>query len=281
MRVARRLRRPVVGLAASLLAASALGVSGCGGDDGSRTGASDAGSAEAPTTKVAGVAETKALFAGIEQNGLALGDPQAPVILTEVVDLQCPFCKAHQLDVQPKIVKDLVRTGRVQLHLVPVSFLGEDSQRMEIVLLRFARSQQAWQFTNLVYWNQGQERSGYATDAWLRQIAAAVPGTKSATVDELASTTPDAGIAKAAQESQAFAQNVIGKAGGGGTPFFAIAAKGQGLDDFTPILSGADPNSYAHILAAVEAVEAGRRPKAYRKASGSQQPSGPPAGGSS
>ncbi len=37
-------------------------------------------------------ADAAALFAGIPEHGGVLGDPSAPVTVTEYVDLQCPIC---------------------------------------------------------------------------------------------------------------------------------------------------------------------------------------------
>lgn len=250
-----RRARPIAAAraAALLIGAVLLTVAGCGGS-------SDAGSgAGAPAVK--GMDETTALLKGVEQHGLALGDPKAPITLVQVIDLQCPFCRAHELDTQPRVINDLVRTGRVRLQLVPVAFLGPDSQRMEVVLLRLAKTNRAWDFTNLVYWNQGKEGSGYATDAWLRRIVSAIPGTE----PTLASTTPDAPIANAAQLSAAVAQRSVAKVGGGGTPFFTIGATGHPLDDLTPILAGAPPNAYDTILKAVDALEAGKAPEPLAK----------------
>lgn len=241
-----------------LLAAALLPLAACGSD------ATPTGSSAPPASKLAGVSETADLLKGVPQEGLVLGDKSAPVTTVEILDLQCPFCRKHQLDVQPKIIDTLVRTGRVQLHLVPVAFLGADSQRMEVVLLRLAAKNKAWDFANLVYWNQGQEGSGYATDAWLRDVVAAIPGTDPADAASLASTTPDASIARTAQVASAIAQAAVQQAGGGGTPFFTVGKTGTAAQQLTPILSGAPPDSYEQILAAVKAVEAGKAPKPLR-----------------
>jgi protein-disulfide isomerase len=241
-------------LAAFLAAMLLLG--GCGDEERAATTPS--------SPKVEGVQETTELLGGVPQEGLVLGDKSAPITMVEILDLQCPFCRKHQLDVQPKVIDKLVRTGRVQLHLVPVGFLGADSQRMEIVLLRLAAKNKAWDFANLVYWNQGQEGSGYATDAWLRDIVAAIPGTDPADAASLASTTPDAAITRTAQVANAIAQASVQRAGGGGTPFFTVGKTGTPAQHLTPILSGSPPDSYDQILEAVQAVEAGREPEALK-----------------
>jgi protein-disulfide isomerase len=235
----------------------ALALSACGGSDvRARSGTTPA----KQTDDIAGVAETKALLAGLTQRQLSLGSPKAPVTLAEVIDLQCPFCRSHQLDAQPRIVNELVRTGRLRIVLIPVSFLGTDSTRMEVVMLRLSQTGQAWAFANLVYWNQGQEGSGYATDGWLRRIVSAIPGTD----PSAASTTPDRDILQAAQASKIIAEQGLARAGGAGTPFFMIGKTGTPLYELTPILAGAPPNTFDVIERAVEDVERGRTPEQLR-----------------
>lgn len=264
------MRRPshsaVAASVLTALALCALPLAGCGGGDEDRAGSAPttpSAPSTSPASQVDGVAETRELLDGVPQDGLVLGDKSAPVTIVEIVDLQCPFCRKHQLDVQPKIVKRLIRTGRVQLHLVPIGFLGADSQRMEVVLLRLGAQDKAWDFANLVFWNQGQEGSGYATDDWLRSIVASIPGTDPADASSLASTTPDKQITQTAQVAQAIAQATVQRVGGGGTPFFSVGPTGTAAQDLTPVLSGAPPDSYERILKAVKAVEAGKQPEPF------------------
>lgn len=129
---------------------------------------------------VEGKAQTASLLKGIPQDGLTLGDPKAPATIVEFIDLQCPFCRDHQLDEQPAVIAELVRTGKAKILMQPLAFLGEDSTRGRNVLLRLAAEDKAWNFNNLFYFNQGTERSGYATDAYLKNLVAAIPGTTAA-----------------------------------------------------------------------------------------------------
>ena len=48
-----------------------------------------------------GVAETRTTFAGIPQDGTTLGDPEAPMVLTEFIDLQCFSCRQAAIQVRP------------------------------------------------------------------------------------------------------------------------------------------------------------------------------------
>ena len=116
------------------------------------------------------------IFAGIPQDGITLGSPDAPFVLTEFADLQCPFCAAYARDVLPALVDRYVRTGTLRLELRVLAFLGEDSIRAGAMAAAAARQDRLWPFTDAFYRSQGAENSGYATDAFLRRIGAQTPG---------------------------------------------------------------------------------------------------------
>ncbi len=116
------------------------------------------------------------VFDGIAQDGIALGSPDAPAVLTEFADLQCPFCAAYARDVLPAVVDRYVRSGRLRLELHVLSFLGDDSVRAGSMAAAAARQDLLWPFTDGFYRSQGTENSGYATDDFLRGIGEATPG---------------------------------------------------------------------------------------------------------
>lgn len=116
------------------------------------------------------------LFAGIPQRGNVLGRPSAPVTLVEYVDLQCPFCQAFETQVLPKLVPRYVRTGEVKLVLRPIAFIGPDSERGRLAALAAARQNRLFDFSELLYYNQGAENSGWLDDGMIRRAAASIPG---------------------------------------------------------------------------------------------------------
>lgn len=169
-RAARRRRRPGLlaggGLVAVVIVA-VLVVLGGGSDRPSGLGGGEG---------VAGAAEVEGTLAGIPQDGTALGDPDASVTLTEVVDLQCPFCRDFALDALPGLVERYVRPGKVRIELRLLTFLGPDSERAGEVAAAAARQDRMWEFVDIFFHNQGREGSGYATDEFLARLARATPG---------------------------------------------------------------------------------------------------------
>jgi protein-disulfide isomerase len=146
-------------VAAVLIVAVAVAISQAGGSSGGAGGA------------VRGAAEARALFRGITEHGIALGDPRAPVTLTEFADLQCPFCRQYTETALPTLVQRYVRTGKVRMVFRNLAFIGPDSARAARLAAAAGLQDRMWEFTDLVYRNQGKENSGYVTDAYLRQLA--------------------------------------------------------------------------------------------------------------
>lgn len=126
--------------------------------------------------QLAGQEEVDSLFAGIPQDGIALGDPEAPVTVVEFVDLQCPFCAEFSRNALPGIVRDYVEPGDVRLELRVLRFLGDDSGEAAAVAAAAGEQDLMWQFTDLFFANQGREGSGYVTEEFLRDIASGVDG---------------------------------------------------------------------------------------------------------
>jgi protein-disulfide isomerase len=175
---------------------------------------------------VAGVADARAMLRGIPQAGTRLGDPKAPVVLTEFADLQCPFCRDYALNVLPQVIERYVRTGRLRLELRLRRFIGPDSDIAGRAAQAAATRDRMWNFVDLFYRNQGQENSHYVTDAFLSRIATAAGVPASLVVK---GNTTGAALEKPIEMAESEAQ----AAGLESTPSFLIgptAGAGKALD---------------------------------------------------
>jgi len=142
--------------AAAVLTAVAIAVSASGG-----------------TTPRTPTAPASTLFQGIPERGGVLGDPNAPLTLTEYVDLQCPVCAEASKQTLPWLVENYVRTGKAKLDLRTLHFLGPDSERAARVAAGAQAQGRLWPFVEAFYAAQGAENSGYVTDEFLRGVAKA------------------------------------------------------------------------------------------------------------
>jgi protein-disulfide isomerase len=159
-------------LAAVVVVVVAIAISQGGSDDGGGSAPAASGSRAQPSQS----AEVERLFGGIPQQGVTLGEADAPATLIEFADLQCPFCAQYTTAALPTVIQDYVRTGRLKMELRLLRFIGPDSERGAEVAAAATLQDRGWDFSDLFYRNQGQENSGYATDAFLERLARETPG---------------------------------------------------------------------------------------------------------
>jgi protein-disulfide isomerase len=161
------------------------------------------------------------LYAGIPQDGDWLGDPDAPVVLEEYADLQCPFCRQYSEEVLPELVRDYVRTGKVRMRLRLMTFLGDDSVRGAQAAWAAAAQDGMWQFADEFYREQGPENSGYADDDFLRATAEAAGLDPDAVLDGRGDPKIDEELAAVQRDAE--------RNGVDSTPSFLVGPKGGEL----------------------------------------------------
>ncbi len=148
-------------------------------------------SSGSPAAKPKPVASS--LFTGIPEHDGVLGDPKAPVTVTEFLDLQCPICAEASKSTLPTLVNDYVRTGKVKLQARTLHFIGADSGRAAQAAAGAQQQGRLWPFVEAFYAAQGQENSGYVTDGFLRSVATAA----GADPAKVVAATSEQGMAKA------------------------------------------------------------------------------------
>jgi protein-disulfide isomerase len=182
-------------------------------------------------TKLEGVKDVDSLIEGIPQDELRLGDPKAKVTLVEFGDLQCPVCKAYSEGVLPQVVENQVQNGEAAIEFRNFIIISEESIPAGEAAVAAGKQGRGWEFLELFYRNQGEERSGYVTEDFLEAVA------KGAGVPDIAQWNTDRKSKPVKNEvSRTTAQ--AQKYGFTGTPSFAV--EGPGADGGIELIGTAE-----------------------------------------
>ncbi len=204
----------------------------------SSNGAEDETPATATQEGVSAAEEVEALYEGIPQKGVRLGEADAPATLVEVADLQCPFCAQYSAEAMPSVVRDYVRTGKLNYELRFRSFLGRDSVRAAGAAAEAANEDRMYEFADVFYRNQGPENSGYADADFMRDVARQVEGLD---IEKVVAAADDPLAQPAVREGEQFARRI----GSTSTPDFYIR-KGDRMTQLQP--QGTTPEAYAAAI---------------------------------
>lgn len=126
----------------------------------------------------AGGGQAENPFAGLARRApddpLALGKPDAPVVILEYADFQCPFCGRHARETEPKLIKDYVDKGLVRIEWRDLPYLGAESNDAAAAGRAAAAQGRFWEFHNAVYAKERRVNSGALDGDALRDIARSI-----------------------------------------------------------------------------------------------------------
>src|SRR5215467_2465436 len=122
--------------------------------------------------------ETISLF---PQHLIQVGSPvqgnlSAPITIIEFGDFQCGFCDRFAKETEPKINETYIQTGKVNMIFKNFVTHGPDSNTAAIAAQCANDQGKFWNFYNILYKNQGEENSGWASANNLKKLSLQVPG---------------------------------------------------------------------------------------------------------
>jgi hypothetical protein len=115
------------------------------------------------------------------QNGIELGDPKAPVTVTEYGDLVCPICQEFAVGAEQQLISNEVRHGKVKLIFRADETASGAANNGEFVAGQVAARSAAlqklgWNYILLWYEQQQSEDTPYVTTSFLAGLARQIPG---------------------------------------------------------------------------------------------------------
>jgi protein-disulfide isomerase len=204
-----------------------------------------------PNSKAATAAASTvdALLAVIPQSGTTLGNPKAPVTVTEFGDLECPICMEFATGgAENQIIQNDVKTGKAKLIYRSLETASGDSgipsgtfQTQQVAAYAAGAQNKAWNYIELFYHEQGTEDTQYVTPSYLAGLAAQIPGF------DVAKWQTDRQDPAYASEIQADAQYAASK-GYSSTPTVIVTGP-KGEQDFSTSLE--DYSTYQSAINSV------------------------------
>jgi protein-disulfide isomerase len=139
--------------------------------------------------------------------------------------LECPFCRDFTLHTLPTIIERWVRSGqlRIEYHALETATREPDVfATQQVAALAAGKQGKMWDFIETFYRDQGEEGSGYVTEAFLGGIAKRVPGLD---IAQWTRSRADPGLAAQIVDDE----QAAGSAGLSGTPSFLIGRTGGAM----------------------------------------------------
>lgn len=90
----------------------------------------------------------------------SMGEVEAPVVVVEYGDYQCPACGRFASTIKPKLVEEFVNSGQVRFVFRSFQFIGEESQWAAEAAECANEQGKFWEFYDKLYSSQAGENAG-------------------------------------------------------------------------------------------------------------------------
>ncbi|EST25033.1 hypothetical protein N566_24665 [Streptomycetaceae bacterium MP113-05] len=94
---------------------------------------------------------------------MALGQTDAPVVLIEYADFQCPFCGKFARETEPELIRDYVKKGVLRIEWRNFPVFGQESEQAALAAWAAAQQNTFWEFHELIYSQERARNSGVFT----------------------------------------------------------------------------------------------------------------------
>ncbi|WP_246119623.1 DsbA family protein [Aeromicrobium flavum] len=91
---------------------------------------------------------------------MALGDVDAPVVMIEYSEFQCPFCGKYSRETAPKLVEKYVDQGLLRIEFRDFPYLGDESDLAARAARAAAEQDSFWPFHERLFAEQPPPNSG-------------------------------------------------------------------------------------------------------------------------
>jgi protein-disulfide isomerase len=145
---------------------------------------------------------------------VALGDPDAPVVMIAYSDFQCPFCGSYARDTEPLLIERYVDSGVLRIEWRDFPYLGVESDLAARAGRAAAEQGRFWEFHHAMFAEQPPPNSGRVDEDYLLDRARAVGLDTDRFRNDLGSPQVAEAVARDFQEGQAI--------GVTGTPAFLV-----------------------------------------------------------
>ncbi|AYF73562.1 disulfide bond formation protein DsbA [Nocardia yunnanensis] len=151
-----------------------------------------------PAKNTAAATETNPAYAQLAKmarrdahDPLALGRADAPVVLVEYSDFQCPFCKVFATKVEPRLIADYVDQGVLRIEWRSMAIFGAESEDASRAAWAAGQQGKFWEYHRALFEHAPEKKN---TGAFTRDKLVELAG---------AAGVPDVGKFRADLESPA------------------------------------------------------------------------------
>ena len=108
---------------------------------------------------------------GLPQAGMAIGEPDAPVLVEEYFDFQCPHCHTASSEIVKPFIEQVVAQGKARFAYRLFPILGPESVSAAKGAYCAALQNKFWPFQNELFARRGTGNRGAYTESRLRTYA--------------------------------------------------------------------------------------------------------------